>query len=192
VSVAPAIPPSYRMTFADWLRFPDDGRLYELLGGELYLAPRPSILHQRLSRNIGIKLFLFLDQGQRGEILNAPVGVRISDDDVLEPDLLVVLAEHAYRVREQYVEAPPDLVVEILSPGTAGRDIGTKRRLYESAAVPEYWIVDPEGRAVEVLVLEDGRYRRFGLFRRKDTLRSQVLEGFELALDEVFPAEGSH
>ncbi|MFH1463258.1 MAG: Uma2 family endonuclease [Pseudomonadota bacterium] len=190
MSVAPVIPPSYRMTFADWLRFPDDGRLYEILGGELHVAPPPSILHQRVSRNLGVKLVHFLDQGHLGEALLAPIGVRFSDDDVLEPDLLVVLAEHAHRVREQFVEAPPDLVVEILSPGTAGRDLGAKRRLYEAATVPEYWIVDPESRAVEVLVLEGGRYRRFGLFRRKDTLRSQVLEGFELPLAEVFPADG--
>lgn len=136
------------------------------------------------------RLVHFLDRGHLGEALLAPVGVRFSDDVVLEPDQLVVLAEHALRVCEQFVEAPPDLVVEILSPGTAGRDLGAKRRLYEAAAVPEYWIVDPDGCAVEVLVLEEGRYFRFGLFRRKDSLRSQAREGFELALAEVFPADG--
>lgn len=189
MSVATLLPPVYRLSLADWMRFPHDGQLYEIIGGECYVTPPPSIRHQRVSRNLEFHLVTFLRKEVLGEVLYAPVGVRISDGDIVEPDLVVVLQDHAHRVREMVVDAPPDLVVEILSPGTAGRDLGLKKHLYEAAGVPEYWIVDAEARAVDVLVLDGGRYARFGLFRTADTLKSQVLPGLEISLGDVFPQD---
>jgi Uma2 family endonuclease len=121
-------------------------------------------------------------------VLYAPVGVRLSDDTVLEPDLLVVLTENASRIGEHVVDGPPDIVVEILSPGSARRDLGLKRTEYETAGVREYWIVDPETRSVEVLALEEseGRYARAGLFRVEDSLSSSLLPGLSIALREIF------
>jgi Uma2 family endonuclease len=87
------------------------------------------------------------------------------------------------------IEGAPDVVVEILSPGTAKRDLGVKRTVYEAAGVPEYWIVDAESAAVEVLVLERGAYVRLGLFRRGDTLRSRVLPDLTVLLAPVFAAK---
>lgn len=120
-------------------------------------------------------------------MLAAPVGVRLTDDTVLGPDLLLVLKAHADRFGELAIMGAPDLVVEILSPGTAQRDLGRKRELYERHGVQEYWIVDPESRAIEVLSLADGRYARTGLFRRNQRLSSPLLEGFSVDLAEVFP-----
>ena len=91
-------------------------------------------------------------------------------------------------IGEQIILGPPDVVVEILSPGTARRDLGIKRDTYQAAGVPEYWIVDPESRSVEVLTLVEQRYERAGLFRENSTLVSGVLQGFTLPLDTVFPA----
>lgn len=115
------------------------------------------------------------------------VGIRLSDEDVAVPDLLVVLTENLHRIEEQCIGGPPDLVVEILSPGTAGRDLGAKRALYEQSGVPEYWIGDPVAETIEVLSLVSGRYVRFGLFGRGDILRSPLLEGLEIPVSEVFP-----
>ena len=182
-----SLPGPYRLTYADWVGYPDDGRLYEIIEGELYVSPPPSIVHQRVSRDIEFRLYTYLEQTGLGEILDAPVGVRLSDEDVLEPDLVVVLTPNAHRIGSQVIEGPPDLVVEILSPGTARRDLGTKRALYEEAGVPEYWIVDPETASVEVLALERGRYMRSGLYRRGDRVRSRLLEGLEVDLEGVFP-----
>ena len=184
--VTSPIPGVYRLTFADWLRFPDDGRLYEILEGELYVTPRPSVEHQRISRNIEFFLVSFLRRSSRGEVLDAPIGVRLSDEDVLEPDLVVVLREHANRIGTQVIEGVPDLIVEILSPGTARRDLGPKRDKYREAGVPEYWIVDPASATIDVQVLRDGAYVREALFRREETLRSPLLPGLEIALGEVF------
>ena len=181
-----AVPQAYRLGYADWLRLPDDGRLCELLEGELFLAPPPSIAHQRASRNVELRLAEHLRATGAGEVLYAPVGVRLSDDTVLEPDLVVVLREHADRVGTQAIEGPPDLVVEVLSPGTAQRDLGRKRELYERHGVPEYWIVDPEARTIEVLVLTAGAYRRAGLYGVGDHLRCTVLPSFELPVADAF------
>lgn len=186
--VTSSLPGIYRLTFADWLRFPDDGRRYEILEGELYSTPPPSVEHQRISRNLEFFLMTFLRRHAKGEVLYAPIGVRLSDEDVVEPDLVVVLREHASRIGVQVIEGPPDIVVEILSPGTARRDLGPKREKYREADVPEYWIVDPANAAVEVLTLRDGAYVRHGVFGKSEILRSLVLPELEIALGEVFVA----
>ena len=174
------------MTFADWLELPDDGRQYEIIDGELFGSIRPGILHQRISRELGFLIFEYLRASGRGELLDAPVGVRLGDD-VLQPDLVVVLREHAGRIGVQVIEGAPDLVVEILSPGTAKRDLVAKRAVYQAAGVPEYWIVDAASRAIEVLVLEEGTYSPLGLFRRGDVLRSRTLPDLAIDVSSVIP-----
>jgi len=176
-----ALPGAYRLTSRDWLGLPDDGRFYELLDGDLCVAPPPSIEHQRLSRDLEFELLTHLRRSNRGEVFDAPIGVRLGDDTVLEPDIVVVLQEHADRIQPQWIDGAPDLVVEVLSPGTARRDLVSKREAYQAAAVPEYWIVDPVAQTIEVLALERSLYARTGLFRRDQTLRSPILP--ELAID---------
>lgn len=183
-----SIPSAYRLTYEDWLQFPDDGRLYELIDGELFVSPSPNVRHQRISRDLEVLLLMYLRRTGKGEVLYAPVGVRLGHDSVLEPDILVVLHEHAAQVGEQVIDGPPDLVVEVLSPGTARRDLGIKREKYRTSGVPEYWIVDPVHASIEVLVLESRDYVRHGLFGRADMLRSKVLVDLEIPLSEVFPA----
>jgi Uma2 family endonuclease len=185
--VTPSVPSAYLVTYEDWLALPDDHR-YELIDGELFMSPSPNIGHQRVLRDLAFILVNHLRQSGRGELLFAPTGVRLDERSVLEPDLLVVLRDHASRVATQVIDGPPDLVVEILSPGTARRDLGIKREKYRSTAVPEYWIVDPINARVEVLVLENDDYVRFGMFSRSDTLRSRVLADLAIALCDVFPA----
>jgi Uma2 family endonuclease len=185
MSAGIAVPLAYRLTISDWLESPEDRRC-ELIEGELHVVPPPAIRHQRVSRRLLGPLQAHVELNRLGEVFYSPTGVRFSDETAVEPDLTLVLAAHADRVREQWVEAPPDLVVEILSPGTARRDLVLKRELYQSSSVPEYWVVDPEAQTVEVLTLRAGRYERFGLFGRADRLRSALLPGLEIPLAEVF------
>jgi Uma2 family endonuclease len=182
------LPAAYRLTYADWLDFPEDGRFYEIIDGELFVSPTPSIRHQDVSGNLYSFLRRHLKETNRGRIFYAPTGVRLSDERVVEPDLLVVLSEHNDLIGTQIIDGAPDLVVEILSPGTAGRDLVMKRELYARAGVAEYWIVDVEAGNIEVLALEREKsdYARFGLFRRGETLRSPLLPELSIPLDEVF------
>jgi Uma2 family endonuclease len=87
------------------------------------------------------------------------------------------------------IEGPPDIIVEILSPGSAKRDLSAKRAVYQAAGVPEYWIVDPESAAIEVLALERGAYVRATLLRSEDILRSRLLAGLEIPLSTIFVDE---
>lgn len=181
-----ALPDVYRLTFHDWLSFPDDGRAYEIVDGELFVTPSPSIRHQRTSREIQHALLTFLRATGLGEVLNAPVGVKLDEGTVVEPDIVVVLKAHAGRIGEQVIEGAPDIVIEILSPGTAQRDLGIKRNKYETCGVPEYWIVDAEARGIEVLSLHSGRYSRSQAFGGNDTLTSPSLPGFAVDVSDVF------
>lgn len=185
-AVSTALSSVYYLTYADWLATPDDNVMREIVEGELYVVPPPSIEHQRISRKIEIRLDRYLEKRGTGEVFDAPVGLKLDDRNLLEPDLIVVLGDGLATLDKHAVIGPADLVVEILSPGTAQRDVGVKRRIYESAGVREYWIVDPEARHIEVLALRDGAYASDGVYDVEGTLTSPVLPGFELVLREVF------
>ena len=149
-------------TWQDYQQLPDDGRRYEVLDGELVVSPSPVPRHQIVSHRIHRQLDqAIVDQG-RGEVLNAPLDVKLSDTDIVQPDLIVILDQHMDRLGEKHLTGPPDLVVEVLSPGTARRDLGTKKERYRVFGVREYWIVDPVARVVEQFVLEHGEYRSTG------------------------------
>ena len=91
-----------------------------------------------------------------GQVLVGPVDVLFAEGDYLEPDLVVVLDRSAHLLSDRGIEGPPDLVVEVVSPATAARDRGQKLERYRTYGVPEYWVVDPDRRTMEVWRLGDG------------------------------------
>jgi Uma2 family endonuclease len=148
--------PSVKLTFEDFLRFPDDGMRHELIDGEHYVTPSPNTKHQVVSGNLFFLLRTYLKSQPIGAVFAAPFDVVFSNFDVVEPDLLYISRERLNVLTHQHVRGAPDLVVEILSPGTRRTDENTKRKLYERVDVREYWIVDPERESIHV-------YRRTGL-----------------------------
>ena len=140
-----------RMTYRDLARLPDDGLRHELLDGEHVVTPSPNTAHQRIVWNLASELAAFLDATPAGTALFAPFDIKLSPLTVVVPDLVYFAADRFARVvNEKYATAAPDLVVEILSPGTRRRDRGRKRAIYEREGVAEYWIVDPEAKDVTV------------------------------------------
>ncbi|MEM9453136.1 MAG: Uma2 family endonuclease [Myxococcota bacterium] len=180
------LPGVYRLTYNDWLELPHEQYLYELIDGELLVSTTPSIKHQRICPEIQVELVNHARRHGEGEVFQAPTGVRLSDNDVVEPDLIVVMPNSSATIGAQAIEGAPDLVVEVLSPGTAHRDLGRKRELYERAGVREYWIVDPESRSIEVLGMRNGAYIQVGLHKVGDILSSRVLPLFELEITDLF------
>jgi Uma2 family endonuclease len=176
---------STKFTHADLLAMPDDGKRREIVEGELFVTPSPNLDHQRISRRIELALANYLEAHPIGEIFYAPIDVILSDFDVLEPDLLIVLNEHR-EILKTWVEGTPDLVVEILSSTTANRDRGLKLKAYARHGVTEYWIVDPDQRAIEVYRLGRERYRAPQVFRDPQSLTSSMLPNFSLSLADVF------
>jgi len=176
---------STKFTHADLLEAPDDGKRREIVDGELFATPSPNLDHQRILRRIGLVVANYLEANPIGEIFYAPMDVILSDFDVLEPDLLVVLNGHR-DILKTWVEGAPDLVVEILSPTTSKRDRGVKLKAYARHGVTEYWIVDPDQRAVEVYRLDRERYLAPRIFREQEQLTSAMLPSFSLSVSRVF------
>jgi Uma2 family endonuclease len=139
----------------DYEALPDEPRC-ELIFGRFYLSPSPSLLHQ----TVLILLLKRLDDiamATRSRVFVAPLDVTLADHSVVQPDVLYVSAARRAILHER-VEGAPDLVIEILSPGTARRDRGQKLALYAGSDVREYWIVDAVERQIEFLVNEGGRF----------------------------------
>jgi Uma2 family endonuclease len=182
-------PPQGHWTYADYARLPNDGWRYDVIRGKLHMAPAPNIKHQMAARNIGVNLVLYVQRNQLGEVLFAPTDVILPDDlgTPVQPDLLFVARERLDIIAETRVEGAPDLVVEVLSPSNWLDDRREKYEVYETTGVREYWIVDPDLRVVEVYMLRDGVYVLLGKFGPGDTIRSQVLAGFAVAIDQVLP-----
>jgi Uma2 family endonuclease len=173
-----------KLTFADWLQFPEDGQRHEILDGEHFVSPQPLLRHQLVSSRLFSQLSRQILEPGLGDVLFPPTGVRLSEHDCVQPDLLVVLAEHRSRERADVIEGPPDLVVEVLSPRNDRYDRGTKRKLYEQHGVPEYWIVDPKACMVEQLVLRDGLYVLLG--EQRESISFQALPHVRVDLGKVW------
>ena len=182
-------PTSTKLTYDDFVSFPDDGLRHELIDGEHYVTPSPATVHQRLVGRLHAALFEYLAATGRGEVFLAPFDVVLSNHDVVEPDLLVILATQSGIVTEKHVRGAPAIVVEVLSPGTKRRDETLKRRLYDRAGVREYWMVDSD--ANEILVCHGGtggelsQETRFSV-QGADVLMSALLPQFSLPLARVF------
>ena len=141
---------------ADYLALPEKPRC-ELLYGRLLVTPAPNVRHQVVVGRILRLLFELVDR-EGGLAVDSPVDVVLADHSVVQPDVVYVTRARSSIIRER-IEGAPDLVVEILSPGTARRDLGEKLRLYAEAGVAEYWIVDPVLETFEFLVNEGKAFR---------------------------------
>jgi Uma2 family endonuclease len=139
---------------ADYWKLPE-GAPVELIKGRLLVSPSPNVLHQMV---IGLLFEKLLTASRRsgGKAILSPMDVILSDDTILQPDLLYVSKEHR-NIIKQRIEGPPDLVVEIIS-GSARRDRVVKHDLYARHGVGEYWIVEPESQLIEFLLNENGRF----------------------------------
>jgi Uma2 family endonuclease len=174
------------LTYDDLLDMPDDGQRREVIGGELIVNPAPTPGHQRVAR----RLFRLIDdyamRTGAGEAFFAPVDVLLGRFDTVQPDL-VFLSSNQPRVSDSVrgIEVAPDLVVEVLSLGTAGMDRVRKMALYANAGVREYWLADPAERTLVVHFLVDGVYVSAGE-DEDGQIASRVLPGLRIEPGEVF------
>jgi Uma2 family endonuclease len=153
-------PAGAHYTYADYLGFDDDFRA-EIIDGALFVMDPPATYHQDISMNLSVLLGNFL-AGKPGKVYAAPFGVRLfpredhSDKTVLEPDL-VVLCDRT-KLDQRGCNGAPDMVIEILSPSTARKDVLLKFYKYLRAGVREYWVIDPDTKTVQVNLLDQDRY----------------------------------
>lgn len=140
-----------RWSYDEFARLPShDGNRYEIIAGELHVTPAPRTPHQGVLTRLVSLLHGFVEAHDLGWVLPGPVDVLFAEGDYLEPDLVFVRRERRGIISERGIEGAPDLVVEILSPSTEARDRGIKRDRYLHYGVPEYWIVDPDAKRIEI------------------------------------------
>lgn len=180
--------PRIKFTVKDYMSTPE-GTRYQLLDGEMILAPSPTTRHQRILRGLSSALGDYVDTNNLGEVFLSPLDVVLSDHDVAQPDIMFVSNVRIDIVTEANIQGAPDSVVEILSPGTAYYDQGYKMALYGRHGVREYWLVDPGTETVDVLILGQEGLEPHRTYRMGDTLASPLLEGLALELVEFFSQE---
>ncbi|RPI60270.1 MAG: Uma2 family endonuclease [Lysobacterales bacterium] len=180
---------SVKLTYDDFLLFPDDGKRHELIDGEHYVTASPNTRHQRVSGNLHWLLRSHLESHPIGRIFYAPFDIVLSRFDVVEPDLLYMTNARAAEIlTAQHVTGSPELVIEIGSPSTRRRDETIKRRLYERSGVVEYWVVDPDVDIVRVFRRSGNRFERpieLSL-EADDTLTTSLFPALELPLRDIF------
>ncbi|MGH9386498.1 MAG: Uma2 family endonuclease, partial [Vicinamibacterales bacterium] len=178
-----------RLTYQDFLRFPDDGLRHEIIDGVHYVTPCPNTRHQLL---VG-RLYYEIESALRarpgtGQVFLSPFDVIFTEWDVVEPDLLFIAADQADILTSANVQGSPALVIEILSPSTRKRDQGIKRQLFDRAGVREYWMVDPEREVVSVFRREaDGGFVEApALTERAESLTTRLIPGLAIRIGDLF------
>ncbi|MBI2889974.1 MAG: Uma2 family endonuclease [Nitrospirae bacterium] len=173
-----------KFTYEDYCLLPEDKR-YELIEGDLYMTPAPATRHQSISKYV---LYAFVSQLERtgmAVVFNAPIDVYLSDENVVQPDVLAIAIERKGIVKEKYIRGAPDLVVEILSSEHPERDRTIKRKLYHKFGVKEYWIVDPEARSVEIWSWDQDGFKLAGS-STTGAVTSHTFPSLSIPVAEIF------
>ena len=178
-------PITTKLTYEDYLKTSDDER-YELLDGELFILPAPSIAHQHVAVKLATRLDTFVEDKDLGVVYSAPTDVVLSETHVVQPDLMFISSERADIVTSANIQGAPDLIVEFRSDSTAERDENLKRKLYAEYGVKEYWLADPDARTITILLLGADGYTEGSTYTEGQTLPSSTLDGFSAHLDEIF------
>jgi Uma2 family endonuclease len=166
------------LTVQNYKLLPETGPRYQLIQGDLYMAPAPNRFHQEISRNLEFALQNYLKQSPIGKLFYAPFDVYLDEINVFQPDIIIVLNERLGILTEEGAEGAPDLVVEILSPKTRRLDLVNKKQEYARAGVKELWIIDPEPRTVTMHRFNPDGNEMVTELHENQTLASPLLAGW--------------
>jgi Uma2 family endonuclease len=176
------------LTISDLDAMPEDGNRYELFEGEIFVSRAPSLSHQIILANLLAILRAYLDRNPIGQAIPTP-GVIFSESNGAIPDI-VFISSQLFRqlVFEERINGAPELIVEIVSPGkeNARRDRVVKRQVYGRFGVKEYWIVDPEKRAIEIYQLKKHTLALMGTKMDEDEIHTQILPSLVFKAKDVF------
>jgi Uma2 family endonuclease len=177
-----------KLTYEDYLELPDDGNRYEIIDGELFVNPAPVPQHQRIVRNVARAFDRHFEHSGGGEVLWAPLDVVLRDDRIVQPDVAVFVGDRRQIIGARNVQGAPDLVVEVVSPGSRRADEMDKRHLYESSGVTEYWIIDPELELVKIYRRTAAAFERVAEISTESggAVTTPLLPGFTVAIEAVF------
>ena len=174
------------LTVENYKVLPETGPRYQLIQGDLYLAPAPNRFHQEISRNLQFELHSYLKGNPIGKLFNAPFDVYLDEINVFQPDIIIVLNERLGILTEEGAEGGPDFVVEILLPKTRRLDLVNKKQEYARAGLKELWIIDPEPRAITIHEFASDGVEKIRQLDERGALSTDLLPGFTLAAETIF------
>lgn len=166
-------------TLADLAATPDDGRIYEIIDGEIVVAAAPTFRHQLVSQLMNSYLFDWVRGHDAGLVLAAPADVVLATGQTLQPDLFYIADHNPGEIMDGRFHGAPDLVVEIVSPTSRSRDSIVKPMRYARFGVREFWLVDPDHRSLSAYDLADGLYRE-RMPNAECALTSGVMDGLRV------------
>lgn len=180
-------PPQGAWTAADWEKLSEDGNRYEIIEGHLYMSKSPSGFHQWIIMNFHDEVGAPARKSGLAFPYFAPMGVFMPGCDPVQPDYLIVLASHAEIIRERRIYGVPDLIVEVISPGSVDYDEGVKLQAYANAGVPEYVVINPASRTLtHYRLAEIGRYDKLGSYAEADRVTFTCLPAITLHVGSLF------
>jgi Uma2 family endonuclease len=164
----------------------EEGYFYELLNGHIVKKQAPSPQHQEAVENINWFLSSFVREKGLGKIYTSPIDVFFDKYNNTQPDILFIKKERLFIVTPDGIHGQPDLIVEVLSPSTYRNDRVAKMKLHCQFGVSEYWIVDPNNKAIEVYSLENDAYTITSLAVETGEITSKVLDGLKIDIEKIF------
>jgi Uma2 family endonuclease len=180
-------PPQGEWTAADWENLPDNGNRYEIIEGHLYMTTAPSSFHQWIIQRFYRLVAIPAEDSGLAYSFLAPIGVFMHNISPVQPDLLLVLKTHANIIRDRRIYGVPDLIVEVMSPGSTDYDEGVKLQAYANAGVPEYVVIDPAKRTLtHYRLAEMGRFDKIGTYGESETITFACLPSISLHVGSLF------
>ena len=177
---------SIKLTYEHYALIPSDGKRHEIIEGDHYVNPATNLFHQTLSRRIQHQLYTQIELEDRGVVFNAPVDVQLHDFSIVQPDLVVVLADNSKILTKPKIDGVPDLMIEILSPSNPKHDREIKMKLYLKSGIREYWIVDPTSEEVEQYQLQN---RSYDLIEHDEIVSLTILDGVSVDISDLWKQE---
>jgi len=173
-----------KLTIKDYEKLPE-GSPYQLIKGALIMSPAPSYYHQEVEKKVFLILYENIEKRKNGKVFIAPFDVYLDNENVYQPDIVVILKNSKAKVSEKGIEGTPDIVIEIISPSTAYYDLIEKKEVYEKYGVKEYWIIDPKSKTFEIYLNSESGFELFSKAKIKGLVKSQILN-LELNVEEIF------
>jgi Uma2 family endonuclease len=170
----------------DYYSLPEEGVKHQLIQGEIVLSPGPNRKHQKILVNLLFILSQHIRLNQLGEIDPAPFDLELDEHNVLQPDLVFFSKRTLHYLADQGTREGAELVIEILSESTAGRDHHVKPSLYSGVGIYDRWIVDPDSKSLEVYHLDENPNQPTTRLMESDSFESRLFPGLLIGLDQVF------
>jgi Uma2 family endonuclease len=175
-----------KFTYDDYRQLPDDGKRYEIIDEDLCVSLPPPTKHQVIVGNLLFALSTFAKSHTSGKVVHGPLEVYFSNTNMAQPDLIFISNKNSRILKPTKIRGAPDLVIEVVSPGTEKRDRTSKRKMYAQFGVREYWIAKDKTVTVEIFRLQERRLVLVARLEEKDVLTSPLFPGLEIPLAQIF------